>query len=34
VRSQKVNALVVKSAEGKVIGILQIHDLIADEPIL
>ncbi len=34
VRSQKVNALVVKSPEGKVIGILQIHDLIADEPIL
>ena len=30
-RAKKISALVVKSAAGKVVGVLQIHELIADE---
>jgi arabinose-5-phosphate isomerase len=33
-RGQKVSALVVKTAQGKVVGILQIHDLIGDEAVV
>lgn len=33
IRRKKINALVVQSAAGKVVGILQIYDLIADEPV-
>ena len=32
IRAKKINALVVKDAAGKVLGVLQIQDLIADEP--
>lgn len=34
IRAEKINALVVKSPLGKVVGILQIHDLIDDEAAL
>lgn len=34
IRIEKINALVVKSAAGTVLGVLQIQDLIADEPII
>jgi arabinose-5-phosphate isomerase len=32
IRAKRINALVVKSTAGKVLGVLQIQDLIADEP--
>ena len=34
IRAEKINALVVKSPQGKVVGILQIHDLIDDEAVI
>jgi arabinose-5-phosphate isomerase len=34
IRAKKINALVVQNQAGKVVGILQIHELIADEPAL
>jgi arabinose-5-phosphate isomerase len=34
IRAKKINALVVQDQAGKVVGVLQIHELIADEPAL
>lgn len=34
IRAAKINALVVKNDDGKVVGVLQIHDIVADEPVI